>query len=257
MKQLEKLISDFAAVKGEQSISVLEDLLDYIIGYLNPINSKIEGWSYSKDDNAKFFEMMREYFNALDRHISHCLWYDAWGDMFMSLITKGGNKGQFFTPPSLCDLMAQVALRDYDNEKEPTKTTHFGKRTIISDCSAGSSRNLLAANAIFEKNLWRKPYLVAEDIDALCCKMSAVNMAVHGCFGEVICHDTLTEPCDIKHGYLVNLTMYPFPTNVPSIIKSDDARKFFVTNVWKEEHKQAESTKEDATTTKATQLTLF
>lgn len=254
MKTSEKLISDFAATKGKQSISVLEDLLDYIIGYLNPINSKIEGWKYDKEDNAKFFEMMREYFNALYKRVDSDAWYDAWGELFMSLITKGGNKGQFFTPPSLCDLMAKVSLQNYDNEKEPTQITHFGKRCIISDCSAGSSRNLLAANAIFNHNKWRKPYLVAEDIDSLCCKMSAVNMAVHGCFGEVVCHDTLGEPSELKHGYIINLTMYPFPTNVPSITPCNDANKFFCTKMWRE--RKADKG-EDKTNKEHKQLSLF
>ena len=78
-------------------------------------------------------------------------------------------------------------------------------------------RNLLAAHATFIKNNREKPYLIAEDVDAMCCKMSAINMMVHGCYGEVICHDTLAEPKSVRIGYIVNEGMYPLQPGFPTI----------------------------------------
>ena len=57
-------------------------------------------------------------------------------------------------------------------------------------------------------------------------------MAVHGCFGEAICHDSLCEPDKVRLGYIVNESMWPFPTNVPSIRKEMDPMRFVATRLW-------------------------
>lgn len=259
MKELENKITEFAHAKGIQSIVVLEHLIDYIIGYLDPTHTPNKEWKYGKEDNIKFHEMMRTYFNILQREIEKKEWFDAWGDLFMSLITKGGQRGQFFTPSSLCNMMSEISLKE---EPQATQLTTFGRRVVINDPTCGSSRNLLASSAVFERNKWRKPYLVGEDLDLLCCKMSAVNMAVHGCFGEVVCHNTLTEPNKVKAGYIINETMWPFPSNMPSIRPCSDESKFFcvkVANSMKrtKEKEDAEKNMKPDNTIKGTQLELF
>ena len=143
----------------------------------------------------------------------------AWGDLFMELTPKGGARGQFFTPSEICNLMAESQV---DTSHEPDKVCGaFGKRVLVGDPAAGSSRNLLAVHARYARDGKRAPYLVAEDIDLMCCKMSAINMMVHGCFGEVICHNTLTDPKGLLLGFLVNEGLYPMP-GMPTIrIKHD------------------------------------
>ena len=74
-----------------------------------------------------------------------------------------------------------------------------------------------------------RPYLIAEDLDYNCVKMSAINMAVHGHFGECVCHDSLCDPDKVMIGYIVNETMWPFPTNIPSIRKYNDPLRFVCT----------------------------
>ena len=78
----------------------------------------------------------------------------------------------------------------------------------------------------------RRPYISCEDLDYNCVKMAAINMAVHGCFGEAICHDSLCEPDKVRLGYIVNESMWPFPTNVPSIRKEMDPMRFVATRLW-------------------------
>lgn len=251
MKQLENKIISFANDKGKYGIAILEHLLDYIIAYLNPTGKPLKNWEYKKEDNEKFYEMMALYFQLMSEKLTTELWFDAWGDLFMSLITKGGNKGQFFTPANICNLMSEVTL---DKEQKATQRTKFGKRVVVSDCACGSSRNLLAAMAMFHKKGWKQPYLVAEDLDLLCCKMSAVNIALHGCFGEVICHDTLCEPNKVRYGYIINETMYPFPTNVPSIRPCADEKEFYGIYLWQQREKPAERKE---TTFVGKQLQLF
>ena len=259
VKMLEKQIGDLARDKGRDVTNVFVDFLDYTIGYFNPFQKPIQGWKekYDANDNVKFHDMLITYFQVMEHELSRSLWYDAFGDLFQSIHVKGNNNAQFFTPPSLCDLMAQTSLESYKGE-EPTQMTTFGKRIVISDPSCGSGRNLLAANAIFDKNRWRKPYLVCEDIDPTCCKMSAINLMAHGCFGEAICHDSLCETDKVRIGYIVNESMYPFPTNVPSIRQFDDARRFFGTRLWNERKTQPkQETKPTASNNQPKQLSLF
>lgn len=256
VKALEEQMCKFARNKGREVTTVFVDLLDYIVGFFNPLQTPIQGWSekYEQADNERFFTMMRTYFEVMEHELRRNAWYDAWGDLFMSIHVKGNNNAQFFTPPGLCDLIAETSLGSYHGE-EPTKMTTFSKRIIVSDPSCGSGRNLLAAKAIFDRKGWKNPYMVCEDIDLSCCKMSAINMAMHGCFGEVICHDALCEPEKVRYGYIVNETMYPFPTNVPCIRPCRDTNRFYAVRLWTE--RRVSSCQGDELPKRSKQLDLF
>lgn len=209
------MIQSFACENGKDTKQILDDLLTYIIGSYNPEPEPNPYWRYSKEQNLQFYRMMCAYLRVMYDKLRRHEWYDAWGDLFMELTPKGGARGQFFTPPSVCDLMAESNV---DTAMEPTTPCGgFGRRVAISDPAAGSSRNLLAAHARFIHDNRRKPYLVAEDLDLMCCKMSAVNMMAHGCFGEVICHNTLTDPKGLLVGYIVNEGLWPLPGGMPTI----------------------------------------
>lgn len=162
---------------------------------------------------------MSEYFLCQERMLRHNDWFDIWGVLFEKLVTNGA-KGQFFTPQNLCDMTAQMNV---DINLPKTHDTPFGKRITINDCACGSGRMLLSAHAELMKqsgyeqsNSW-KPYLYADDVDGMCCKMCAINFMVHGCFGEVRLHNTLSEPNKYHIRYIINETMYPIPTGMPSV----------------------------------------
>lgn len=215
MKEILKLMESLARETGKDIKQVMDDLLTYIIGFFNPERMPNPDWHYTQEQNLEFHKMLIAYLNVMHVELEHKEWYDAWGDLFVQLTPKGGLNAQFFTPPDVCDLMATANI---DTSKEPDSLCcGFGKRVTVNDPAAGSSRNLLASHAVFIKNNARKPYLVAEDIDPMCCKMSAVNMMAHGCFGEVICHDTLTDPKGVLIGYLINEGMYPIQPGIPTI----------------------------------------
>lgn len=214
MNELMKLMESFARETGKDIKQVMNDLLTFIIGNFNPEREPDTHWTYTKEQNAKFHDMLVAYIKLMDDALKHREWFDAWGDLFMYLTPKGGARGQLFTPAAICDLMTESTI---DTAAEPTKLCGaFGKRVTINDPAAGSSRCLLSAHARFMHDKARKPYLVAEDMDEMCCKMSAVNMMFHGCFGEVICHDTLGNPKGVKIGYLINEGIYPLP-GIPTI----------------------------------------
>lgn len=104
-------------------------------------------------------------------------WCDPLGEYYECLAGnyKKSNFGQFFTPKPLCDLMAQITICD-----------DWGKN--INDPACGSGRLILAANHKTKGN-----YFVCEDLDAICCKMTAVNLCFHEVRAEVHCHNSLTR----------------------------------------------------------------
>lgn len=242
VRPLEKKLLDFTQRNGYDVEKVLTGLLDYIICFLDPTGQPADYWPFKTKDNEAFQDMMVCLFDILGTQIEKHGWYDAFGDLFMATHPRGNSKGQFFTPQCLCDLTAHCLLSHQEPVQMPR--TPFGRRLTFSDPTAGSSRMLLAAahqqtRVMVEE--WgydettayaRRPYLVAEDIDFNCCKMSAINIALHGYFGEVVCHDTLCEPDQVRVGYIINETMWPFPTDVPSIRKANNPMSFISTRVW-------------------------
>lgn len=48
------------------------------------------------------------------------------------------------------------------------------------------------------------------------------NLMMHGLPGEVICHDTLSEPDTCKFFYVVNEGLFPLPGGLPTIRKLTD-----------------------------------
>ena len=98
--------------------------------------------------------------------------------------------GQFFTPVSICELMVLC-----------TRTEKGATGKCISDPTCGSGRLLLAYQVHFPGN-----YLVGEDISRTCCMMTVCNMLIHGCVGEVICHDSLMAD-KFTDGWKVNPTL--------------------------------------------------
>jgi hypothetical protein len=63
-------------------------------------------------------------------------------------------------------------------------------------------------------------YFVLGDLDPLSCKMSALNMMLHGMFGIVERRDALRM--DFFGGYVINEMCYPFPCAIPSIRVADE-----------------------------------
>lgn len=116
-------------------------------------------------------------------------WYDALGMLYEYLASqyKKSYLGQFFTPPEICDLSTRITVGE--------KTT---ARVRVNDPACGSGRMLLSFNAYNPGGL-----LYGEDLDPVCAKMTALNMAIHGCQGQVFCCNSLTLD-DWRFGYQVN-----------------------------------------------------
>ena len=99
---------------------------------------------------------------------------DILGDVFQGAITYGDN-GQFFTPDSICTLMAKMTMNEDDH----------GKRILDPCC--GSGRMLLACAAVNRNNEFH-----GQDVDLRCVRMTAINLALRNLYGCVVWGDALT-----------------------------------------------------------------
>lgn len=240
IKPLSQEMEKFGYRYGIGMAETLSALLDYIIGCMDPEGKPVEGWRYNKEQNQCFYTMMAVYFNIMQDALVHDGWHDAFGDLFMEWAGSKNALGQCFTPACICDMMADCTFGDTKPDVPQVNCNGFGRRITVSDCACGSGRLLLAAASKLERMGAEKPYLIGEDIDAMCCKQTAINMMIHGCYGEVICHDTLCEPGEARFGYIVNEGLYPFPA-LPTIRRFTDPNVFIGCRLWKAREQAKES----------------
>lgn len=120
---------------------------------------------------------------------------DAFGDVYMELVSRYKSKalGQYFTPPNICSMISRIV------EGEPRP----GEKVTVNDPACGSGRMPIDFCVRYMAK-GGETWLVANDLDPLCAKMTAVNMAINGVMGEVTCNDGLWSSVkNYRFGYLV------------------------------------------------------
>lgn len=171
---------------------VFNDFLDFFINYFS-FNHRIDlehmRKKYTLEERHKFHQLIMEAIKVYDKMIVYDKdWYDFFGDFYqvLSSKSKASRFGQFFTPESVCDFMVQIIdIKAHETLNEPT---------------CGSGRLNLAAHV---QN--PKLFHVAQDLDYMCVRMSALNFMMHGIDGVVICMDTLTlNPDSFRGAFRVN-----------------------------------------------------
>lgn len=156
-----------------------------------------------------FPKLLGEWLMMHDRQMRVLQWYDGLGEFYELLTSryKSQRLGQFFTPQSVCDIMAQLNGDALANESEQT----------VNDPACGSGRFFLAMNAIS-----KSPHLyIAQDIDFMCVKMTALNMMIHGLRGQVMHMDTIR----MKYftGFAINEYLPKY--GCPSIIRMNPPKQ--------------------------------
>lgn len=116
-------------------------------------------------------------------------WNDYLGNYFEEFGQSNAKTGQFFTPVTLCNLIAQIT----DNDK---------KEGTVNDPSCGSSRNLIAHAWLNPINRFNFFYL-GQDLDQRCCLMSVLNFVMYGMKGIIIHMNTIS--LEIYKGWRVYL----------------------------------------------------
>ena len=231
-------MQNFAYSSGEGIQMVYTSLIDYMAGFLDWSGTPVSGWKFDKEQNMQFHKMMLNALTVFEVRMEGSEWYDIFGDFFMQYLGDKDKRGQCFTPECVSDLCAKMLMKDNLEGVEKNDCGLFGERYIVNDMACGSGRLLLSASSYMEKRRNEYVYAIGEDIDSVCVKQTAINLAIHGYYGEVICHDTIKEPDSIRFGYIVNeglmLTGRKGLPNLRYSVKPDD---FILTKYWKSRKK--------------------
>lgn len=131
---------------------------------------------YNKKELANFPKMLgcvMAYFKTVES------WGDPFGRVYEEITGnfKRSGFGQFFTPESVCQVIAEMQKVDLSEGAQ------------IMDPASGSGRLLLAYNAV-SKNPINRYYAV--DCDRVCANMTALNMLFHGLQGFVVWGNTIS-----------------------------------------------------------------
>lgn len=107
-------------------------------------------------------------------------WNDFIGSYFELQGQYNAKMGQFFTPITICNMMAKFTS-DIESENKLT----------VNDPSCGSSRNLIAHSMLNPNNRF-KYFYIGQDLDKRCCLMSVLNFVMFGMTGVIIHMDCLS-----------------------------------------------------------------
>ena len=149
-------------------------------------------------------------------------WKDFLGNYFEEFGQNNAKMGQFFTPVSICNLMA-----DFTNDDKKDF------RQTVNDPSCGSSRNLIAHAMKKPENRFNHFY-IGQDLDRRCCLMSVLNFVMFGMSGVVIYMNCLS--LEIYGGWRIHM-----PETLLGVqpLLVEECRQFLFTKKEKElEYKQ-------------------
>lgn len=136
-------------------------------------------------------DLPAEIFGIITLSFEHEPKQDLLGELFMRLELGNHWKGQFFTPYSICELMANINV---DGVKEKINDKGW---CSVNDCACGAGATLIAmANALKEHEINYQDHVVfvAQDIDRIAGMMCYIQLSLLGCPGYVVIADSLTNP---------------------------------------------------------------
>lgn len=136
---------------------------------------------YQADEIKLFPELCGHLTMAFERET----FADHLGSLYMSLFGGNKNLGQCFTPMSMCQDCAKLAVEPVDGEE----------RTCGDECCGGGAM-LIAACEVYrdagvDYHRWLKLY--AGDLDALCVHMCYIQLSLIGARAEVWHRDAMTR----------------------------------------------------------------
>lgn len=222
MKNFEKL---FQKLTGRHTpMQVFDDFLTCSVAALGFGSLEDMYLKAIKDYDSDEQVLISQLFGAMVEEYSRTnladgSWNDMLGDFFMDHVSRSSAKykGQFFTPVSLCDLMAKMTFEELEGEN----------LTAMDPC-CGSGRTLIAHCRVNAHNRMKYHY-VGVDIDRLCVMMTVINFVLNGMSGTVIWADSLRM--EVYGGYRVYLAETGLGVKR---LPADVARQMLVTTKVKE-----------------------
>lgn len=143
---------------------------------------------YDAETLALFPQMLGLLVEALEVEFG-----DVLGSVFMELELGNHYKGQFFTPYSICALMAQITLYNYEEAKQKIQRNGF---ISVNEPAAGAGAMLIAV-AEHALNAGMNPqqemHFTAQDVDSRAVHMCYLQMSLLGLPAVVILGNTLAN----------------------------------------------------------------
>ena len=139
------------------------------------------------------FRQFGELFTILVESLERNPFQDFLGQMYMELDMGSKSHGQCFTPYSVCQMMATMAMPEEMVRKQLDERGWIS----INDCACGAGATLIAAAERLmqiEVNYQQHALFVAQDLDSTVAMMCYVQMSLIGCAGRVRIGDTLMNP---------------------------------------------------------------
>lgn len=219
------ILSKYASKVGRDVITTWNDWLEWCCKVfewkdIDKAGGIPQRFIECKNEDAIFFEAMREWLELSYREIYKRGAYDAFGTLYEANFQsafKANSCGQFFTPMNICDVMSNIMVDGNDNCNMPTEEV-----VKFNDCACGSGRTLLAAwNRC---NKYNRNLFFAGDLDSTSVYMCALNFMVHGMVGAVEKRDALTR--DWYFGFIVNACKVPFANNFSCLQYYDNEEQY-------------------------------
>lgn len=230
-KEIANALGQYARDNGKDHITVWNEFLRHGVETLSFTDEELR--------EGKCFERMQRYhsvnptytgiFRELVEKVAvkgHCDPFGGVYEEFFQSKYKASKTGQFFTPESVCDLMAKC-VGDVGGGS-------------VSDCACGSGRTLIAhARQAYQNEDTRlKAYVYhGGDTDNTSVMMCALNFAINGMVGMVERRDALTT--EFFFGYIVNDTKVPFYNDMIRIKRYEDENELKRHFEWLKSQKDA------------------
>lgn len=199
-------LQQYAVRQGRNYTEVFTEWLDWMIAIWHPSHTVspdfVSIMSRACSENELFYQMMTQWLIDVTAAIDSGDVIDWFGQQYEEHVKSRGKAealGQFYTPMSICKMMAKVTAAD---QADPG---HF----TADDPACGSGRTLLALEWAMTQTYGpsNHRFYTAADIDHVSCKMCALNMMAMGMCGRVLCRDTLRM--QTFYGYEVNEVRHP------------------------------------------------
>lgn len=167
--------------------------------YLKIING------YSKEKQ----ELIPQMFACIVNEFENNSEQDLLGQIYMELGISSPVAGQFFTPYSVCQVMAEMTV----DKKNLTKTIKEKGYATFNDCACGGGATLIAginsAAKMFKRLNWQNHLLIiANDVDRICAYMCYIQLSLLGVAGYVTIGDALIEPVVTDPNRILYTPMY-------------------------------------------------
>ncbi|MGB0861528.1 MAG: N-6 DNA methylase [Saprospiraceae bacterium] len=171
--------------------TVFSDFINWLVyQHQFPLANKNPIEKYTKEEQGRFLKIYQSVQREVRKRTT--LWvkdknlsprfYDPLGRMYETITSKYKSSmlGQYFTPEYVVDMMTQI-------NGIGNKRNEFVR---VFDPACGSGRMGLSA-AAYGMSKGNPTWVTMNDIDPICTKMTAVNMALNGVVGEAVCMNGL------------------------------------------------------------------